>query len=66
MNAGEIIVHGNIGDAAGYAMRGRKNFVKGNAGYRAGIHMKAYQTKVPLMVIGGTAGSFWANTRRAA
>ena len=58
MNAGEIIVHGSIGDTAGYAMRGGKIFVKGNAGYRAGIHMKAYQEKLPVMVIGGTAGSF--------
>ncbi len=58
MNAGKIVVHGNIGDAAGYAMRGGKIFVKGNAGYRAGIHMKAYEEKKPLMVIGGTAGSF--------
>ena len=58
MNAGTIIVHGNIGDAAGYAMRGGKIYVRGSAGYRAGIHMKAYQDKVPLMVIGGRAGSF--------
>lgn len=58
MNAGEIIIHGNIGDAAGYAMRGGKIFVRGNAGYRAGIHMKAYKEKMPVMVIGGCAGSF--------
>ncbi|MBO7393501.1 MAG: glutamate synthase [Abditibacteriota bacterium] len=58
MNDGEIIVHGNIGDAAGYAMRGGKIFVKNNAGDRAGIHMKAYKEKVPVMVIGGCAGSF--------
>lgn len=58
MNEGEIIVHGNIGDAAGYAMRGGRIFIKGNAGYRAGIHMKAYKDKIPVMVIGGTAGSF--------
>jgi len=58
MNEGRIIVHGNIGDAAGYAMRGGKIYVKGNAGYRAGIHMKAYKEKVPVMIIGGTAGSF--------
>ncbi|MBQ2679252.1 MAG: glutamate synthase [Firmicutes bacterium] len=58
MNEGKIIIYGNIGDAAGYAMRGGKIFVKGNAGYRAGIHMKAYREKVPVMVIGGTAGSF--------
>lgn len=58
MNQGTIIIHGNIGDAAGYAMRGGKIYVKGNAGYRAGIHMKEYKEKVPIMVIGGTAGSF--------
>ena len=58
MNEGKIVVHGNIGDAAGYAMRGGKIFVRGNAGYRAGIHMKAYEEKRPLMVIGGRAGSF--------
>ena len=58
MNEGTIIIHGNVGDAAGYAMRGGKIYVRGNAGYRAGIHMKAYKEKVPLMVIGGQAGSF--------
>lgn len=58
MNDGSIIVHGNVGDAAGYAMRGGKIFVKGNAGYRTGIHMKEYMDKKPIIVIGGTAGSF--------
>lgn len=58
MNDGKIVVYGNIGDAAGYAMRGGKIFVRNNAGYRAGIHMKEYREKVPVMVIGGCAGSF--------
>ena len=58
MNNGKIVIHGNIGDAAGYAMRGGAVYIKGNAGYRAGIHMKEYKGKVPLMVIGGHAGSF--------
>lgn len=58
MNEGLIVIHGNIGDAAGYAMRGGRLFVKGNAGYRAGIHMKEYKNKIPVMVIGGVAGSF--------
>lgn len=58
MNDGSIVIHGNIGDAAGYAMRGGEIIVKGNAGYRAGIHMKEYKDKVPLMIIGGTAGNF--------
>ena len=47
MNAGRIIVHGSIGDAAGYAMRGGELYIEGNAG-----------DKLPVMVIGGRAGSF--------
>ena len=60
MNDGEIVIHGNIGDAAGYAMRGGAMYIRGNAGYRAGIHMKEYQEKRPVMVIGGCTGSFLA------
>ena len=58
MNAGRIVIHGNIGDTAGYAMRGGRIYVRGDAGYRTGIHMKAYQEKMPVLVIGGCAGSF--------
>lgn len=58
MNAGRIVVRGSIGDAAGYAMRGGELYVQVDAGYRAGIHMKAYGDKLPVMVIGGKAGSF--------
>ena len=58
MNDGRIVIHGNAGDAIGYAMRGGELFVRGNAGYRAGIHMKAYGEKKPVLVIGGRAGSF--------
>lgn len=58
MNDGKIIIYGNAGDAVGYAMRGGEIFIKGNAGYRAGIHMKAYEGKQPVIMIGGKAGSF--------
>ena len=58
MNDGRIIIHGNAGDALGYAMRGGGIFVKGNAGYRTGIHMKEYKDKKPVIVIGGSVGSF--------
>ena len=58
MNGGSIVVRGSVGDTAGYAMRGGELYVQGNAGYRAGIHMKAYGDKLPVMVIGGKAGSF--------
>lgn len=43
MNAGKILIHGSAGDAAGYAMRGGKIYVRDHAGYRAGIHMKEYK-----------------------
>ena len=58
MNAGSIVIHGSVGDAAGYAMRGGAIYIQRDAGYRAGVHMKAYGDRVPVMVIGGRAGSF--------
>ena len=58
MNGGTIEVHGRAGDATGYAMRGGKIFIEGDVGYRCGIHMKAYRTQRPAIVIGGRAGSF--------
>ncbi len=58
MNDGSIVIHGSAGDATGYAMRGGKIYVRGSTGYRAGIHMKAYRDKVPVLIIGETAGSF--------
>ena len=58
MNDGTIEVHGSAGDATGYAMRGGKIFIEGDVGYRCGIHMKAFMTQQPAIVIGGRAGSF--------
>ena len=58
MNDGSIVIYGSTGDTCGYAMRGGCIYVRDDAGYRAGIHMKAYKDKVPVMVIGGKTGSF--------
>lgn len=58
MNCGEIIVNGSSGDATGYAMRGGEIYIQGDVGYRAGIHMKEYNQKVPVMIVGGKSGSF--------
>lgn len=58
MNAGKIVVHGHAGDVIGYAMRGGKLFIKDDVGYRVGIHMKEYEEFVPVIIVGGTAGSF--------
>jgi glutamate synthase domain-containing protein 3 len=58
MNNGEIIIHGHAGDILGLSARGGKIFVREDVGYRAGIHMKEYQDKKPMVVIGGTAQDF--------
>lgn len=58
MNEGEIIIHGHAGDIVGLSARGGKIFVREDVGYRAGIHMKEYQEKKPVLVIGGTAQDF--------
>ena len=58
MNDGEVVIHGNAGDVTGHSMRGGRIWIRDNAGYRVGIHMKAYQDKVPTIIIGGTAQHF--------
>ncbi len=58
MNEGRIFIHGSCGDAPGYAMRGGKIMTRGDIGYRGGIHMKEYRDKVPVLIVGGNAGSF--------
>jgi glutamate synthase domain-containing protein 3 len=59
MNKGKVIVHGDAGDVLGYGMRGGKVFIKGDVGYRVGIHMKAYEGLVPIMVCGGKSRDFF-------
>jgi len=58
MNNGEITIHGHAGDIIGLSARGGKIFVKEGVGYRAGIHMKEYGDKKPILVIGDTAQDF--------
>ncbi|MFC1945162.1 hypothetical protein ACFLWF_00235, partial [Chloroflexota bacterium] len=58
MNDGSITVYGHAGDTIGLAMRGGKIYVRDDVGYRAGIHMKEYGDKIPLLVIGGSAQDF--------
>jgi glutamate synthase domain-containing protein 3 len=59
MNAGRVVVHGDAGDVLGYGMRGGRIFIKGDVGYRVGIHMKAYESHVPVMVCGGKSRDFF-------
>ncbi len=58
MDNGLVVVEGLAGDVLGYGMRGGKVFVKGDVGYRVGIHMKSYMDKSPAIVVGGKAGDF--------
>ncbi|WP_342304046.1 hypothetical protein [Methanolobus sp. ZRKC5] len=58
MDYGSLIIHGSAGDAVAHSMRGGKVFVKGNIGYRGGIHMKEYEGKRPILVVGGTSHAF--------
>ncbi len=60
MNAGKIVVKGDAGDVVGYGMRGGRIYILGNAGYRVGIHMKGYNEQLPVLIIGGKVGSFFA------
>ena len=58
MDGGEIVVHGSAGDAVGHSMRGGRIFVEGPIGYRGGIHMKQYEAKRPVLVVGEYARAF--------
>jgi glutamate synthase domain-containing protein 3 len=58
MNDGTIVVRGDAGDILGHSMRGGAIFVEGLVGYRCGIHCKAYENKLPAMVVGTTAGDY--------
>ncbi|MDI6843849.1 MAG: hypothetical protein QMC94_05575 [Anaerosomatales bacterium] len=59
MASGKVVVHGDAGDVLGYGMRGGRVYVRGDVGYRVGIHMKAYESLVPVVVCGGKARDFF-------
>ena len=58
MDSGKVVIHGSAGDAVAHSMRGGKIFIRGNIGYRGGIHMKQYEEKRPILVVGGAAQTF--------
>jgi len=58
MDGGRLIIHGSTGDAVAHSMRGGEVYVRDDVGYRAGIHMKAYMEKKPVLVVGGQSRSF--------
>jgi glutamate synthase domain-containing protein 3 len=58
MNSGKVVVNGAAGDVLGYGMRGGRIYIAGDAGYRVGIHMKSFESQVPVIIIGGCARDF--------
>jgi glutamate synthase domain-containing protein 3 len=58
MDAGKIVIHGSAGDAVAHSMRGGMVCVRDDIGYRGGIHMKEYQEKRPVLIVGGCARAF--------
>lgn len=58
MESGEIVVEGRAGDVVGMSMRGGKIFIKKDVGYRAALHMKEFDDRRPLLIIGGTSQDF--------
>jgi NADPH-dependent glutamate synthase beta subunit-like oxidoreductase/glutamate synthase domain-containing protein 3/Pyruvate/2-oxoacid:ferredoxin oxidoreductase delta subunit len=58
MNGGHIIVHGSVGDIPGHMIRNGKIYIRGSAGFRAGIMMKEYGSKHPVMIIGESIGDY--------
>jgi glutamate synthase domain-containing protein 3 len=58
MDAGMIVIHGSAGDAVAHSMRGGKIFVRDDIGYRGGIHMKEFDQKRPILVVGGSSRAF--------
>lgn len=58
MNEGTIIIHGDGGDVIGLSARGGKIYIKKDVGYRVGIHIKEYEHKHPVLIVGGIARDF--------
>lgn len=58
MDAGEIVVHGRAGDVLGFSMRGGEIYVREGCGYRTALHMKEYEEKKPVLVVGGVSQDF--------
>jgi glutamate synthase domain-containing protein 3 len=58
MDDGTVVIMGSSGDATAHSMRGGTVFVRDNIGYRGGIHMKQYNEKRPVLVVGGSSGPF--------
>jgi len=58
MNNGKLIINGSGGDVIGLSSRGGKIYVKNDVGYRVGIHVKEYDSKFPVIIIGGTAKDY--------
>jgi len=58
MSGGRVVVHGHAGDLLAHSLRGGTLLVRDSAGYRVGIHMKAFGQRVARVVVGGKVGDY--------
>ena len=58
MDAGEVVIKGRAGDVLGFSMRGGEIYVRESCGYRTALHMKEYEGKKPVLVVGGRSQDF--------
>ncbi len=58
MSGGQVVVHGHAGDLLAHSLRGGTLLVRDSAGYRVGIHMKAFGERVARVVVGGKVGDY--------
>jgi glutamate synthase domain-containing protein 3 len=58
MDDGEVVIDGRAGDVLGFSMRGGEIYVREGCGYRTALHMKEYDGKRPVLVVGGTSQDF--------
>jgi len=58
MDAGEVTVKGRAGDVLGFSMRGGEIYIRDGCGYRTALHMKEYEGKRPVLVVGGRSQDF--------
>lgn len=58
MHDGSITIHGSARDVLGQALQGGRIYVRGDIGNRAGILMRQYVDRRPVIMAGGRAGNY--------
>ena len=58
MHDGSVTIHGSARDVLGQALQGGRIYVRGDIGNRAGILMRQYADRRPIIMAGGRAGNY--------